>query len=263
MTVHHAESVFATAEDGRARLQGTAAALCRWFDGEFLRMALEAGATEYRFPVTISRETLARAGYFDAFPRGATPLARGVGAGDYFLCPAVCYHAYALLSGRRLEAPAMMTAVQNCFREADRAAPARSRLWEFTMREVIFAGPAEWVTARRDEWARRMQTFATRLGLSGSLEPATDPFFGEASRGKRLLQQLKELKLELQLDTADGPIAVASANLHERFFSSRFDFALAGAGEAETACAAFGLERWALAFLDQRGSTAAAALLGA
>ena len=261
MKTAHLESGFTTLEDSRARLQGPAAALCRWFDGEFLRMAFAAGATECRFPATILRETLAQAGYLDAFPRGATSLARGEGAGDYLLCPAVCYHAYSWLAGSRLAAPTTLTAVQTCFREADRGTKDRSRLWEFTMREVIFAGPAEWVTARRDEWAQRVRTFATRLGLSGSLEPATDSFFGDAARGRRLLQQLKELKVELRLDADDGPIAVASANLHETFFSSRFSFALAGGGEAHTACVAFGLERWALAFLHQRGAAAAAALI--
>ena len=261
MTVEHLEAGFTTLADGRAQLQGPAAALCRWFDREFLRMASAAGATECRFPATISRGTLARAGYLDAFPRGATPLAATGATGEYMLSPAVCYHAYTWLSGRRLDTPTTLTAVQTCFREADRGAKERSRLWEFTMREVIFAGPADWVSAQRDEWAQRVHAFATGLGLSASTEPATDPFFGDAGRGRRLLQQLKGLKLELRLETDDGPVAAASANLHETFFSSRFSFALAEGHEAHTACVAFGLERWALAFLHQHGADAAATLV--
>jgi seryl-tRNA synthetase len=254
---------FAALEDGRARLHGTAAALCRWFDDQFLRMALESGAIECRFPSTIPRQTLARAGFLEAFPGGATALAPHTAAGDYLLSPAVCYHAYGWLGGSRLDAPATLTAVQMCFREADRAASARSRLWEFSMREVVFVGSADWVTARRDEWAQRIKAFAVGLQLRGAIEPATDPFFGSAGRGKRLLQQVKGLKLELRMECDETRVAVASFNRHETFFSNRFAFTLAGGGEAHSACVAFGLERWALAFLDQRGAAAAAALVAA
>jgi seryl-tRNA synthetase len=259
----HLESGFTALEDGRAYLHGTPAALCRWFDDQFLRMALEAGATECRFPSAIPRETLARAGFIDAFPGGATALAAHAGAADYFLCPAVCYHVYAWLAGTRLDVPATLTAAHTCFREADRAAAGRSRLWEFTMREVIFVGSADWVTARRDEWARRIETFAAGLQLRGAIEPATDLFFGDVGRGKRLVQQIKGLKLELRVECDDARVAVASFNRHETFFSSRFAFTLGGDGDAHSACVAFGIERWALAFLDQRGAAAAAALVAA
>jgi hypothetical protein len=250
-------------EDGRLRLHGVGAALCRWLDDRFLRMALDAGATECRFPSTIPRETLARAGFLDAFPGGATALAQDRGDDGYVLCPAVCYHAYAYVAGSRIDAPSTLTAAQTCFREMDRAAASRSRLWEFTMREVIFLGREEWVTGRCDEWARRVHEFASRLELRGAVEPATDPFFGAEGRGRRLLQQIKELKRELRLDCDGGRVAVASVNRHETFFSSRFAFELAGGGAAHSGCVAFGIERWALAFLDQRGPDAAAAIVTA
>lgn len=261
MSGSHLESGCHALDDGRVRLHGPAAALCRWFDERFLRMALQSGATECRFPATIARDTLARAGFLEAFPGGATALAARPDRGDYMLCPAVCYHAYAWLAGARLEAPATLTAVHTCFREADRANAGRSRFWEFTMREVVFIGSAEWVTARRDEWAQRIGSFVEGLELRGAIEPATDPFFGDSGRGKRLLQQVKGLKLELRVDCDAAPLAVASFNRHETFFSSRFGFELAGGGEAHSACVAFGLERWAMAYLDQRGGAAAADLV--
>lgn len=251
---------FDALEDGRARLHGRAAELCRWFDGKFLRMALDAGAIECRFPSTIARDTLARAGYFEAFPDNATALGPRDGAGDYLLCPAVCYHAYAWLENRQLDAPVRLTAVQTCFREADRLAGAPSRLWEFTMREMIFVGEADWVVSQTGEWAERIAVFAASVGLRATLEPATDPFFGDAGRGRRLFQQVKGLKVELRAAYGGDTVAVASFNRHETFFSSRFGLELPGGGTAHSACVACGLERWALAFLDQRGPDAAAAL---
>jgi hypothetical protein len=248
--------------DGRLVLRQPAAGLCRWFAGAFLQMAREAGAEEYRFGPAIARETLARAGYFEAFPDGATAIADTEDGRGHHLAPAVCYHAYGQFSGRRFDRPVTITAEAACYREADRKAGGRGRLWEFTMREVVFVGAPAWVAARRDEWMARVGGFATELRLEGSLEPATDPFFGAGGRGKRLLQQVKGLKYELRLGPGADPLPVASFNLHETFFSERFGMMLEDGTDAHSACVAFGLERWVLAFLDQHGPEAAGAIVG-
>jgi hypothetical protein len=254
-------------DDGRLLLRGVAAGLCRWLDGELLQMARQAGAQECRFPATVGQETLARADFFASFPGGATAL--GEAPPRYLLNPAVCYHAYALLADRPLAGRLLLTAAQSCFREGDRGSGSPARLWEFTMREIVFLGPAGWVAEQRDGWAARAEAWAAELGLRGSLAPATDPFFGTAGdspesvgRGRRLLQQVKGLKLELRLDYAGEPLAAASFNRHETFFGRRFGIAFEGA-DAHSGCAAFGLERWALAFLAQRGERAASELIGA
>jgi seryl-tRNA synthetase len=251
---------FITLGDGRATLHGTAADLVKWFDDRFLRMARDEGATPCRFPATLADATLARAGYFEAFPEGGTPL--GASSGSYWMPPAVCYHVYEMLAGSRIDTPVRLTAAQTCFREADRRALTADRLWEFTMREVVFIGPERWVADERARWASRAEAFARELGLSGTLAQATDPFFGAVGRGRSLIQQLKDLKQELRLDASPQPMAVASFNVHERFFGQRFDMTLGDGRFAHSGCAAFGLERWALAFLAQRGPEAAGALIG-
>jgi hypothetical protein len=252
---------FVTLGDGRALLRGTTARLVRWFDDRFLQMAREDGAVECRFPATIAEDVLARAGYFEAHPDGATALGRG--AASYWLPPAVCYHAYAMLAGTRLDAGVKLTASQTCFREADRPALTAARLWEFTMREAIFIGPRDWVCDERTRWAERIDAFASDLRLSGARAPAADPFFAVVGRGRHLIQQLKGLKEELRLGIGADAVAVASFNLHEGFFGTRFDITLEEGIAAHSGCAAFGLERWALAFIDQHGSAAADALVGA
>jgi seryl-tRNA synthetase len=241
-------------------LTGTAAALPRWFGEQFRAMALEAGAVERVFPASIAGATLRRAGFFDAFPDGASRADESSPA-DSFLPPAVCYHAYAALAGEVLESPALLTAAQTCFRNADRGSDDEARLWQFTMREIVFIGPGPWVTEQRAAWTRRAQTFAERLQLAWAVEPATDPFYGDVSRGRRLIQQLKNLKDELRLAMGSRTIAAASFNSHETFFGSRFDLTLGEGIVAHSGCAAFGLERWSLAFLSQRGEDAAAELL--
>jgi seryl-tRNA synthetase len=257
----YAASGFVGGPDGRLSLRRTAAGLCRWFGGQFLRMATDAGAEEYRFGSAIARETLARAGYLEAFPDGATSITEEANGRGYCLSPAVCYHAYEHFAGQRFDRPVTITAESPCFREADRKAGGAGRLWEFTMREVVFVGASPWVAARRDEWMSRIGDFAASLQLDGSLEPATDLFFGAAGRGKRLLQQVKGLKYELRLSAGQDSLPVASFNLHETFFGRRFAMTLSGETDAHSACVALGLERWVLVFLEQRGPVAAEALI--
>jgi seryl-tRNA synthetase len=154
-----------------------------------------------------------------------------------------------------------ITAESPCFREADRKTGGPGRLWEFTMREVVFVGASEWVAARRDEWMSRVSEFAVSLNLDGSLEAATDPFFGVTGRGRRLLQQVKGLKYELRLTAGQVPLPVASFNLHETFFGQRFGMTLDNGADAHSACVAFGLERWVLVYLEQHGAASAEALM--
>jgi len=122
------------------------------------------------------------------------------------------------------------------------------------MREIVFLGDDGFVRAQCDAWKQRIARWGAQLGLRVNLVPANDSFFGGATRGKKLLQQIKELKYEL---TAPGllgtTVPVASFNLHERFFTSRFGVTLTGGEPAYSGCAAFGIERWCMALMAQHG----------
>ena len=238
---------------GRLCLEGRPWAIFRWIDAELEAMAVRDGASPIQVPALIDREVLDRAGFFDAFGEMATRVAANGGAREYVLSPALCYHAYASLANRQLDAPIMLTTVGRCYRRE--AKPSPTRLWEFTMREVIFIGTADWVADERARWLRRVSRFAQRIGLTSRVELATDPFFVAAARGKKLIQQLKELKYELQMriNTDEAEVAVASMNLHETFFGSRFGLTLPDGSPAWSACVAFGLERWTLAMIAQLG----------
>jgi hypothetical protein len=88
------------------------------------------------------------------------------------------------------------------------------------------------------------------------LDLASDPFFGTSgTRGRKLVQQLKELKFEMQVRIGRpvARLAIASFNLHERFFAERFGLHFQDGAEAYTGCVAFGLERWALALGAELG----------
>jgi seryl-tRNA synthetase len=235
-------------EDGRSVLVGLMPALCRALDRRIRQAAGGTGVMEVRCPDLIERAVLERAGYFEAFPDAATMLADT----RYALQPAACYHCYALLTGQSMDRLAM-TLAGRCYRRHDASPEHVGRYWDFTMREVVLVGRPEWVAGERLAWIQRATALAASLDLEVSVEVAADPFFGPAARGMRVLQQLKELKHEIRARIGEECVAIASVNLHESFFASRFALRCNDDSPAHSACAAFGLERWAAALLAQRG----------
>jgi len=116
---------------------------------------------------------------------------------------------------------------------------------EFEMREIVLAGPKEWVEERAEAARGRLETLARSLGLAGTWEVAEDPFFLPAARGKALLQRLAETKREYQSRDSDPPgLALASVNRHGSFFGARFGITGRDGRPIHTACLAIGLDRW-------------------
>lgn len=236
---------------GLIRCAGPFAALCAYFDAAFAEMARRRGAVPHVYPSMVSRELLERFDYFTSFPGVATSAGEG-----HVLAPAVCYQSYELLAGRVLKQGLQRISVAGrCSRnEGAVLTGSPERLRDFTMRELVFFGKAAEVARERKVLMRSVSTLLAKHGMAGSLTPATDPFFLDESRGKFLLQKLKELKHELRVPIREGvDLAVASFNHHEEFFTSRMNIRLAGGARAASGCVAFGIERWSYAFLCQNG----------
>lgn len=230
-------------------------------------------AEEWRVPQALPLEALERAGYFASFPQWLTlashlgddeptleriarsehPAREAAGSAtpaSVALPPAVCYHVYAALAGRTIEAPKVVTAQGCCWRHEGVRFEQLARGWAFTMREVVCIGTEADCIAFRDRGIATARRLARALGLTGELAEAEDPFFAPTARGRAILQRLKALKHELLLPIGDNDtIAAASFNLHEKFFGEAFDIRLPDGQPAWSACIAFGLERWLLASL--------------
>ncbi|HUQ99142.1 MAG TPA: hypothetical protein VM166_06780 [Gemmatimonadaceae bacterium] len=242
--------------DGSGGLQlfGSARRLLELFDSTAAGWARELGAVEEVFADTISAESLDRAGFLSAFPEKVVQVN---GDTNFVMPPAVCYHHYPHLAHHLVDASGtMITACGRCYRnERDEAHPVE-RLRAFTMREIIAVGSDSFVESMRRELMDRVTKWIVELELDGFIETASDPFFTNEGRGRRLMQQLQPLKYELQLQVSgDGrTMAAASFNHHRDHFTRAFSIRLENGDTANSGCVAFGWERWIIAFVAQHGA---------
>jgi hypothetical protein len=272
---------------GLVGLSGPALALATYLDRSWRDIGkAEFGAAEKWYPTLIDADILARCGYFSAFPHAVSFVAnlsedfdlieefraanvdsaalRVPNAGAFATpkkCakPAVCYHCYQELEGQRLDAPGRsFTAGGKCCRYESRNLVGLERLWDFSMREIVFVGEREWVGGRRARMMERIESQIREWDVDCVFETANDPFFASTYASKTFWQMFGDLKFEMKVAVepgADGQprrIAAGSFNLHEDFFGKAFDIACDG-HPAFSGCTAWGVERWTLALFAQHG----------
>jgi seryl-tRNA synthetase len=257
--------------------------LIEFFEKQFISLADSFDAVPHRYPILIPARYLERVNYFSAFPHSlsfVTHLREDLDLIDQFaqhatcdehglvapadsfsrmqnlLSPAVCYHLYFALADNPLPGGQMIvTAVGPCFRYEAINLNSLERMWNFTMREVIFVGPKDFVLENREIGRQRMSEFFESIGLAYSVESANDPFFVGEFRKQAAFQSAFQLKFEIRarLPFKDSTLAVGSYNYHQDFFGRHLNITLPDGASAHTGCIAFGLERMAFAFLAQFG----------
>jgi seryl-tRNA synthetase len=266
---------------GVTGFRGDTAALFRALEQRIAEICFGETSDEWRVPPAIDFATLARADYFASLPQWLTLASHLSGSDEVLLQvaehdepavavreaatpplvalnPAVCYHVYARFVGQTIDTTQLVTAQAGCWRHEGERHATLERGWAFTMREAVCIGTEHDARAFLERGVERATRLATALELDATIAPATDPFFAPTGRAKQLLQRIKELKHELLLPVGDHhTTAAASFNLHDTFFGEAFDIRLADGRPATTACMAFGIERWTLAFLVAHGPNAA------
>ena len=260
--------------------------LLKAFDNFFEKLGIEHfQATAKTYNTLIPSEWLKRAGYFTSFAHSLTfafhlvedldvinsfterhthnqdltfKSMDEVTTPEYCLSPAVCYHAYGALEGVKFEAVEnglkVFTALGSCFRYESKNITDLDRLWEFSMREIIFVGEKEKVIQARKKSTELLWRLVEILDLTATLETASDPFFSTEFKSLRFFQLANELKYELNLSVSETKsIAAASFNYHENFFGTNFSITTSDDEKVHTGCAAFGLERFVYAVYAQIG----------
>ncbi len=255
-----------------------------YFEDHFVGLADSFEAAHYRFPTLIPARYLERVNYFRAFPHSLTfvsHLREDLDVIDHFaqhaacdesgalnipsesfnrtqtlLSPAVCYHLYFSLADQILPAGRVIaTAVGNCFRYEAINLTSLERMWNFTMREVIFVGSKDFVLEHRETARQRMSQVFKELGLAYRVESANDPFFIGEFRKQAAFQSAFQLKFEIRarLPFKESTLAIGSYNYHQDFFGRHLNISLPDGSPVHTGCVAFGLERVVYAFLAQYG----------
>lgn len=251
--------------DATRLLERVDRAILAWADGR--------GAERWSFPPLMAVADLASLDYLRNFPhlgsvvtrlrpdqhaaysengsRASVPASDLVD-GQFMLPSAACYNVYLHLRNVTLPVARQVTTVARCFRNEERY-EGLSRLWGFTMREVVCVGNPDAVREHLEVSTAMVRAFGASLDLTFDVEVAEDPFYGAAPR--RLMQKLSPVKHEFRYR---GEVAVASVNIHRNFFGERCNIRLDDGSFAFSGCLAFGLERWLAALIDRHGSAAAA-----
>ena len=257
--------------------------LIDFFTQRVLNMAMDFGAKPYRFPALISPHYLEKVKYFSNFPHSlsfVTHLREDMELIEKFshegcahdgkvqasddayadpkalLSPTVCHHLYMSLADSTLpEEGLIATAEGNCFRYESTNMNSLERLWNFTMREVIFVGSEGFVRDGLDRARDVMRKTLDDMGLAYKVESATDPFFIGNYRDQAAYQSAFELKFEVRalLPFKDDTMAIGSYNRHQDFFGRTLNIKLPDGDFAQTGCIGFGFERLAFAFVSQHG----------
>jgi len=268
---------------GQVMLEGIALQLFRFFDTALARLEREWAPHELLTPTLIPSRVLAKCDYFASFPNSLTfachlqPDVEVINAfrvrhdhkpavdaealaemapPECCLSPAVCYHVYHCLENVTLPAEGVIYSVRGkCFRYEGTNLRAMTRLWDFTMRELVFVGPGEIVLEQRQQCVERVGAFLDELGLAAEVRTASDPFFiAPEAPSKSYFQLTAETKYEISALLSDKQrLAVGSLNYHTDFFGRAFNIHLEGMGYGHSVCTAFGLERLVWAFLARHG----------
>ena len=273
---------------GQVGLAGPALRLAQLLDRACAELgSARFGAVEETYPSLIPADVLGRCGYFSSFPQAVSlvahlvedydlieefrqanaatphltiPRASAIPTPEACLTPAVCYHCYQSLEGQTLPSGGrVVTSNGKCFRYESKNITGLDRLWDFTMREVIFVGEEAWVTAQRQKAIDAVAAQVAEWDLDCAIETANDPFFPTVHATKTYWQVRSDLKFELRLGVEPGEdgrarsIAAGSFNLHENFFGKTFSIMAGDGNPAFTGCVGWGLERWVLACFTQHG----------
>lgn len=232
-------------------------------DSHFRDQAIQLGAVEYHIPAMIDQSVLSKCGYFSSFPQHLTVAAHAnpetymevvntnqlskdtVEVSQQYFTPAACLHIYPMFENQEIEQKIVTTRAR-VYRYEDKRFNGSTRLWDFTVREIVFLGSVDFVKENLTKMKEIALEYTRSIGLPAKLSEASDNFYPiKRNLLKKKIQTANSLKDELAIKIKDTEIAVASFNFHDTHFSKPFCFDKKGV--IVSGCVGFGLERWIVA----------------
>ena len=261
-------------DNGQVSLRGDALELYRRIDRLFVEWAArDHGAGDEVFPTFLPAAELAKIDYLRSFPHLVTLpltlspdpaairafLAEGPQLPDGevrlppaapirdVLTPAACYHFYIRHADRTIAAPTFLTTRATCYRREAHYEPL-TRMWSFSLREVVCLGPSETVQAFLDGFLEKLVELARQIGLPVRFDTASDPFFDPTRNPRWIAQVVAPVKREMLFEDC----AIGSLNFHRTYFGEAFGMRYED-GPVSSGCVGFGIERWMYAILATFG----------
>ncbi|WP_245850925.1 PEP/pyruvate-binding domain-containing protein [Paenibacillus herberti] len=175
---------------------------------------------------------------------------------NYLLSPAVCFHCYEELKNSTLNEPLLLTSVGTCFRHEAYWRLGEHRLNEFKMREIVFVGTPEYVEYIRNLIMEDIWEMFKRLGFSGKIETAHDPFYFPKDAVKQQYQLMSNMKYELvvNIKQKESSFSIASFNNVKDTLCKEFRIVDENNLFLHSGCVAFGIDRWVYAILALYGT---------
>lgn len=222
---------------------------------------------EYRnfnIPAMIDGEVLEKCGYFESFPDQISAVASikdesiedimngnkvneaHIALHNKYLTPSACLHIYPMFNGKNIEKNEVITTKARVYRCEKSGFEELTRLWDFSVREIVFIGSKEFVKENLEEMKQRAFNIAKNITPDAKLDIAHDHFYkGQRNDIKARIQKKNEQKFELRIPIGDRDVSVASFNFHGYHFSLPFKFDQNK--QIVSGCVGFGLERWVAA----------------
>ena len=267
---------------GVCSLHGQLHQMHKALDRRLLALALDQGAMEATYPVSIALGTLKRSNFFSHYPQFANfisvlnPDAESIslaaknlgGSGDLdflqhlqsptMMCrSAGCLHAYPSYENEVFapDRAHSITMDGRMFRNEGRNLHGLERLHEYSMREIIFLGSPAYVReglAACMEWCK---SYLTEFGLQGVIQSAGDPFFADNLAALQFFQRSEQSKHEFRLINPfnGNSVSVASVNNHGEHFAKSYNIKFEDGTYVATGCFGVGFERLLFLTLSQYG----------
>ncbi|WP_181873213.1 aminoacyl--tRNA ligase-related protein [Fontibacillus phaseoli] len=254
------------------------AVLFKALENVFTHLTELFGAEKRKYPSLILQATLSKLNYIETYPQNIYLVSeiphqmetlesvrhhehfeRIPRLSGYALTPAACFHCYEELEGQVVNGPLVLASTSNCFRHEAPWRLGKHRMNEFNVKELAFIGDAEFVRATRLQAVEEIWALFTALGLEGSIETASDPFYFEEDVLKGQHQLMADMKYELicRLDGGKESFAISSVNDMRQSLCKAFDIRDRNGNWQHSGCVGFGIERWMYALFATYGNVLA------
>ena len=239
-----------------------------YLDEKFKKIAFSFGAVEYHIPAMINHEILEKCGYFDTFPQHITVAChadktkishviknniidnQNSKISNNYFTPAACLHIYPMIENTKIDEKVITTKAR-VYRYENEDFDGETRLWDFTVREIVFIGNKKFVNECLQKTKEKVWEIASKLNLPIEINRSYDMFFNSKKNIiRQKIQYSNSQKFELNINVNGKKIALASFNYHDTHFSKIFNFD--DKENIVTGCVGFGLERWVYALNEYK-----------